>query len=709
MAASPVSVWDRLGRALSPVEQRPRVAVEVEAAQFTTRSGTPYVVIHNPVDHTYLKLDPREYELLPLMDGTCTVKALLVEYYQRHGVLALARIAGLVHALHSHRFLAEPPIDAYAVLHARLNGLHGVRLVGRLGRGFLQSELALSGVDTLLARCYRSWGRLFFTRPVVLFGSVLGVLGPLLFYLELTRDRYPLFQAGGSYVAGFFLLLVLGLLALALHELGHGLAVKHAGRTVHRAGFMLYYGLPAAFVDTTDVWMAPRRARLLTSFAGPWTGLVLGGVCALVAVLLSDGPLGALLFAASFVFVLSNLLNFNPLLELDGYYLLVDLLEKPMLRARALGFVHGPLWRKLRLREAFTREERFFALFGLASLVWSLVAIALALRFWQLRLSPLIEEAWSSQQLLPRLGLVLVALLVTTSLALALWSLLTRLPGWLSLRLSQLSGKAAAHRHRGALQALRAVPLWAEVPEGRLLEVARQMRLAAVLPGTEVVRQGQTGDRFYVIARGAFEVLVDGQPVGRLGRGDYFGERALLNDAPRAATVVAVEPSQVFWLDHAAFRLTLAHDLATRARLEAAVAFRADLAEMPLFRDLSPTEMDLLLTRLVPLSAEPDQEIIRQGEPGDRFYVVRSGQVEVVRDGQRLATLGPGESFGEIALLLDVPRTATVRATAPTELLALSAEDFRDLLAGYCGRADELQRLSHLRLETHKRLDQVAA
>ena len=115
------------------------------------------------------------------------------------------------------------------------------------------------------------------------------------------------------------------------------------------------------------------------------------------------------------------------------------------------------------------------------------------------------------------------------------------------------------------------------------------------------------------------------------------------------------------------------------------------------------TEADLLLTHLRPLAVEAGEEIIRQGEAGDRFYVVRLGAVEVVRDGQRLATLGPGEAFGEIALLLDLPRTATVRATEPTELLALEAADFHDLLARYCGRAVELERLSHLRLQAQNR------
>src|SRR5438270_7093584 len=110
------------------------------------------------------------------------------------------------------------------------------------------------------------------------------------------RGRYTLYEIGGSAVLTLVLLVVLALVALAVHELGHGLAVKHAGRRVHEAGVRLYFGLPAAFVDTTDIWMAHPRQRLLTAFAGPWTGLVLAGLCAVAASLVATSPLGAFLF-----------------------------------------------------------------------------------------------------------------------------------------------------------------------------------------------------------------------------------------------------------------------------------------------------------------------------------------------------------------------------------------------------------------------------
>ena len=691
------TVWEALAQTLSPVEGRPRVAPGLESARYTTRSGAEYVVVHNPAGRAYARLEPREFDLLPLMDGRHSVKELVIAYYQRYGVLALARVAGLVRLLSQQRLLVDPPVDAYARLAADLRGKK---------RRAPSGALTTRRFDTVLGNVYRAWGHVFFSRVWLFVGLGLGILGPLLVFVELARGRYVLYDIGGSLLLTIVLLVILSLLALAIHELGHGLAVKHAGRRVHEAGIRLYFGLPAAFVDTTDIWMAPPLQRILTAFAGPWTGLVLGGLCAIGAVLSATGPAGAFLFTAAFVFLVDNLFNFNPLLELDGYYMLIDFVDRPLLRARALAFVRGPLWRRLWRGEALSREERLLAIFGVGAVLYGLLAVVLAVRAWQALLVPLIVSSWQSGQIVQRLGAGVLVAAIGVPLAITAIILARRVVWRMAYWLAWLSGRAAAHRYREALAALRAVPLWSELPEARLLEVARAMQAHNIPRGVEVVRRGEAGDRFFLIAQGAFEVQVDGQQI-RLERGDYFGERALLHRAPRAATVMAIEPSRVLSLEQAAFDTLLAGDLAVRSRLEAALAYRQEVAEMALFRDLSSAELDVLLARLLPLEAAAGETIIRQGDSGERFYVVRSGAVEVERDGQPLARLGPGEAFGEIALLLDVPRTASVTAVEPTRLLALEAHDFRDLLAGYLGRADELQRLSYLRLRTHKRLDEV--
>jgi putative peptide zinc metalloprotease protein len=464
-AASAPSAWDMLGHSLSLSEERPQVVTGVESAHQTTRAGVPYVVIRNPAANTYLKLDPREFDLMRLMDGTRTIHELVIVYYQQNGVPAVSRIIDLVRLLQKTSFLTAPAQDAYTMLDKTLHGQDATTLLQRLVRGFMLTEFPLRDIDARLDAWYHAWGWVFFTRTAVFLGLGLTIIGSLFYALEFARQRYSLFHMGDSYLASFAVMFGTSMLALLIHEMGHALAVKHAGRHIPRGGFLLYYGMLVGYVDTTDVWMAPRRMRMMTAFAGMWTGLVLGGLCGVAVYFLPEGPLGAFLFVWGFVFLVSNLFNFNPFLELDGYYLLIDLIEKPKLRARALAFVRGPLWEKIVRRERLTREEYFFALFGFASLAHSLFAVYLAVFVWERRVWKLIEEALTSNNLLVQAGVLLLGAMVTIPLAMGLWGLAQQWLASATQKISRLSQRANVQRHRQASETLRAVPLWAKAPE----------------------------------------------------------------------------------------------------------------------------------------------------------------------------------------------------------------------------------------------------
>jgi MFS family permease len=100
------------------------------------------------------------------------------------------------------------------------------------------------------------------------------------------------------------------------------------------------------------------------------------------------------------------------------------------------------------------------------------------------------------------------------------------------------------------------------------------------------------------------------------------------------------------------------------------------LRPIPIFAPLPAPALERTASRLVPVQAAAGTEIIRAGEPGDRFYSVENGEVEILPEAQDPSVHGPGAYFGEIALLRDVPRTATVRARTDVDLLALARDDF---------------------------------
>jgi CRP-like cAMP-binding protein len=93
--------------------------------------------------------------------------------------------------------------------------------------------------------------------------------------------------------------------------------------------------------------------------------------------------------------------------------------------------------------------------------------------------------------------------------------------------------------------------------------------------------------------------------------------------------------------------------------------------------------MERVMTNMTPVQVGPGGVLIREGDVGDLFYVIVEGEVEVTSHGEHLGTLGPGAYVGEIALLRDVPRTATVVARTPLRLLALHREPFLLAVTGH--------------------------
>jgi len=114
----------------------------------------------------------------------------------------------------------------------------------------------------------------------------------------------------------------------------------------------------------------------------------------------------------------------------------------------------------------------------------------------------------------------------------------------------------------------------------------------------------------------------------------------------------------------------------------------AFLRGIDLFAPLPAPTLESLARALTPLRLSAGEEIFRQGDIGDRFYIVADGEVEIVADGRVVAVTEPGGYFGEIALLRDVPRTATVRARSDVELLALDRDDFIAAVTGHAASAE---------------------
>jgi hypothetical protein len=129
------------------------------------------------------------------------------------------------------------------------------------------------------------------------------------------------------------------------------------------------------------------------------------------------------------------------------------------------------------------------------------------------------------------------------------------------------------------------------------------------------------------------------------------------------------------------------------------------LRSLPLFAPLPPPTLESLARALEPVSLPRGVDVIRQGDEGHQFYVIADGEVEVVRDERKVAaTLRRGDGFGEIALIYDVPRTATVVTRRQTQLYSLDREPFLLAVTGHPAVERSTRDLADARLDALRAL-----
>jgi cAMP-dependent protein kinase regulator len=212
--------------------------------------------------------------------------------------------------------------------------------------------------------------------------------------------------------------------------------------------------------------------------------------------------------------------------------------------------------------------------------------------------------------------------------------------------------------------------------------------------GIKVITQGDVGDYFYVVETGSCDVHVNpsgklepgpdglGNKVTTVGPGGSFGELALMYNAPRAATVVSAETCTLWALDRVTFRRILMDAAFARRRM-----YEGFLSEVPLLQTLLPYERSKVADALETVKHKAGDVIIKEGEPGENFFILEDGIAEVYRDDTKgcVKTYGKGDYFGELALLNDAPRAASVIAKTDVKVARLGKDGFARLLGSLEG------------------------
>lgn len=215
----------------------------------------------------------------------------------------------------------------------------------------------------------------------------------------------------------------------------------------------------------------------------------------------------------------------------------------------------------------------------------------------------------------------------------------------------------------------------ANVLTGESLDkVISAMHERKVSGGEVIIEEGEPGNNMYVSMRGTYEVYIKKKLYSTFSDKRVFGELAILYNSKRMATIKAVTDGKVWILQRHIYQQIVVQSAIQE--FEQTLSF---LRNVPLVNQLNEESLSKIPNLLKKEFFKTDAIIVRQGEPGDKFYIIRAGCVTISKENEgKVSELGQGAFFGERALLTSDARQATVIANAPgVECLTLTRPEFR--------------------------------
>jgi putative peptide zinc metalloprotease protein len=336
--------------------------------------GASYFVIKDPGSNRYFRIKPLEHFLITQFDGKTSLETIRRRASEEKDVLVseevLSRFAGKFHDL---GLLRREGGDAAPVERAPSSGI-------------FHWKLPLANPDALVDRLYPAFRWCFSPSFVGLAGLTLLVASAVFL---LNAEELVLGLESVVSLEGLFFVLVTVSVVTVLHEMAHALACRHFGGRVTDMGFLLLYFLPCFYCNVGDTYLfRGKRERLWVFFAGGFFELFLWALSVLGWRLVAPGTLvSSAFFVVAAVSGIRSLFNFNPLIQMDGYFMLSEHLGIKNLRRQALsglgnvlrrasGLTIEPAAPEILERRIFgLRGDRFLTVFGAAALVYTALLV----------------------------------------------------------------------------------------------------------------------------------------------------------------------------------------------------------------------------------------------------------------------------------------------------------------------------------------------
>lgn len=332
--------------------QRPIKKDHVLVYKNYNTDGELIVTLKDTLNRNYYRLSPRGLFIWEKLDGDHSFQDITMDFFKEFKQFSPQSIYDLVIRLAHDGFVnvtipkssdqeKDLPFWIMAVKHIRQ---------------IMEYRIAVNDPDKRLTEWYNNGVHWLFTWPVQIFCFSLLIMGMVAFISFSSHVAFLLEHV--THVAFVLLYLFIAmLLVIPLHELGHAFATKYFGREVSQFGIGWFWLRPIAYTDTSDMWLCGKWPRVVVNFAGVYVDGILAGLAAILAYLCHNPHISVFLWLYAAVCYYNILFNLNPTQEFDGYYVLMDLLEKPNLRESSITWLIKKLSRSSKPVQSSSKQN----------------------------------------------------------------------------------------------------------------------------------------------------------------------------------------------------------------------------------------------------------------------------------------------------------------------------------------------------------------
>lgn len=330
------------------------------------------VIVKDPITRRFYRFTPVQASVIELLDGHNEPAAIAAEASRKHETTVteeqVKEFAGKLRAL----WLLDHPY-CWAKLGAMAkNRRTAIRSLLSIKIHAFNPDRIITKLERKLRFCFdSSFSAIVWSAAIV--ATMISIL-----------NAESLFMSMGTLFSLYSIpLIVIVIFALmTIHEFAHGLALKHYGGKVEEMGFLVLYFIPAFYCNVSDAWMLKKSERIRVTLAGAYVQVFLWALATMAWRFLATDTLASRICLITIAFTaIQTIFNFNPLIRLDGYYLLSDLLEVPNLRPKAITYVRDQVISLLTGissggdKGLSRREKRLFLYYGTASSFFTVLIV----------------------------------------------------------------------------------------------------------------------------------------------------------------------------------------------------------------------------------------------------------------------------------------------------------------------------------------------